>query len=72
MVANFYSTKKLVQGLGLPVEKIYCCKNSCMIYWGEDVDLTSCKCCNHPRFKNKRGLGKPNKNVPHNMMYYFP
>ena len=61
MVDNFYRTKKLVQGLGLPVEKIDCCKNSCVIYWGEDADLTSCKFCNHPRFKNKRDSGKPNK-----------
>ena len=72
MVDNFYRTKKLVQGLGLPVEKIDCCKNSCVIYWGEDADLTSCKFCNHPRFKNKRDSGKPNKYVPHKMMYYFP
>ena len=60
MVANFYRTKKLVQGLGLPIEKIDCCKNSCMIYYGEDVLLTSCKFCNHPRFKNK--CVKPGKN----------
>ena len=32
MVDNFYSTKKLVASLGLPVEKIHCCKNGCMIY----------------------------------------
>ena len=32
MVDNFYRTKKLVQGLGLPVEKIDCCKNSSVIY----------------------------------------
>ena len=72
MVANFYRTKKLAQGLGLPIEKIDCYKYSCMIYCDEDVDLTSCKFCYHPRFKNKRGSGKPNKNVAHKMMYYFP
>ena len=71
MVANSYRTKKLVQGLALPVEKIDCCKNSCMIYWGEDILLTSCKFCNHPRFKNKRGSRKPNNNVSHKIMYYF-
>ena len=42
-----------------------------MMYWGEDADLTSCKFCNHPRFKNKRDSGKPNKYVPHKMIYYF-
>ena len=55
MIHNFYRTKKLVQGLGLPVEKIDCCNNNCMIYWGDDSALTSCKFCNHPRFKRKRG-----------------
>ena len=54
MVANFYRTKKLVQGLDLLVEKIYYCKNSCMIYWGEDVLLTSCKFRNHPRLKETK------------------
>ena len=48
MVANFYRTKKLAQGLGLPVEKIDCYKYSCMIYCDEAVDLTSCKFSNHP------------------------
>ena len=48
MIANFYITKKLELRLGLSVEKIDCCKNSSMIYWGEDVLPTSCKFCNHP------------------------
>ena len=48
MIDNFYRTKKLVQGLGLPVEKIDRCNNNCMIYWGDDNALTSCKFCNHP------------------------
>ena len=75
MVDNFYRTKKLVQGLSLPVEKINCCNNNCMIYWGDDSSLTSCKFCNHPLFKRKRELGKhkkiKNKNVPFKRMYYF-
>ena len=29
---SFYSIKKLMQGLGFPVEKIHCCTNGCMIY----------------------------------------
>ena len=61
MIDNFYRTKKLVQGLGLPVEKIDCCNNNCMIYWGDDSALTSCKFCNHPRFKRKRGSYKHKK-----------
>ena len=48
---NFYSTKRLVRGLGLPVEKIHCCNNGCMFFWGEDSDLTICKICGHQRYK---------------------
>ncbi|XP_058009704.1 uncharacterized protein LOC131183255 [Hevea brasiliensis] len=33
MTKNFYSTKKLVQALGLPVEKIYCCANGYATAW---------------------------------------
>ena len=32
MADNFYNTKKLVQALGLSVEKIHCYNNGCMIY----------------------------------------
>ena len=31
---NFYSTKKMLRGMGLPVAKIDCYNNRCMIYWG--------------------------------------
>ena len=72
MIDNFYRTKKLVQGLGLPVEKIDCCNNNCMIYWGDDSALTSCKFCNHPRFKRKRGSEKHKKDVSFKRMYNFP
>ena len=70
---SFYSTKKLVRGLGLPVQKIDCCENNCMLYWGEDCDLTCCKFCGHPRFKRqRRGSSKYKKGIPYKRMYYFP
>ena len=73
MIDSFYSTKKLVQGLGLHVEKIHCCINGCMIYWGEDSELASCKFCHHPRFRRPmRGSHKQKTNVPYKKMYYFP
>ncbi|KAL0347690.1 UNVERIFIED_CONTAM: hypothetical protein Scaly_1785000 [Sesamum calycinum] len=40
---DYYSTKKLVKDLGLPVEKIHACKNGFMLYWKDDVDLEYCK-----------------------------
>ncbi|KAK4393991.1 hypothetical protein Sango_1869900 [Sesamum angolense] len=47
---DYYSTKKLVKNLGLPVEKIHACKNGCMLYWKDDVDLEYCKFCGDGRF----------------------
>ncbi|XP_019172859.1 PREDICTED: uncharacterized protein LOC109168299 [Ipomoea nil] len=38
---NFYETKRLLRGMGLPVQKIDCCKNNCMIYWESDIDMTT-------------------------------
>ncbi|KAL0300478.1 UNVERIFIED_CONTAM: hypothetical protein Sangu_3118900 [Sesamum angustifolium] len=36
---DYYSSKKLVMDLGLPVEKIDACKNGCMLYWKDDINL---------------------------------
>ena len=58
MPKNFYETKKLVQGLGLPVEVIHCCLNGCMIYWGDDVELLNCKFFGELRYKT---IGKSRK-----------
>ena len=51
MVDSFYEMKNLLGSLGLAVEKIDCCRLGCMIFWGDDVELMSCKFCNHSRFK---------------------
>ncbi|XP_055962306.1 uncharacterized protein LOC130015687 [Mercurialis annua] len=51
LAKNSYNIKKLVGGLGLPVEVIDCCKNMCMIYWGGDAGLTVCKVCGHDMWK---------------------
>ena len=40
MTNSFYQTKKLIKGIGLPVYKIHTCLNGCMIYWGDDSELT--------------------------------
>ncbi|KAL0287116.1 UNVERIFIED_CONTAM: hypothetical protein Sangu_2706400 [Sesamum angustifolium] len=52
---DYYSTKKLVKDLGLPVEKIHACKNYCMLYWKDDVDLEYYKFCGDGRYKPARG-----------------
>ncbi|WCJ43095.1 hypothetical protein M5689_023857 [Euphorbia peplus] len=69
---DFYGTKKLVHSLGLPVEKIDCCKHGCMIYWGVDIDLNSCKFCGHLRFKHQTGASSRKSKISFKQMYYFP
>ncbi|KAM3303419.1 hypothetical protein P3S67_014449 [Capsicum chacoense] len=72
MIDSFYSTKKLMRGLGLPVEKIDCCKNGCTLYWREDSELFNCKFCSYPRFKrSKHQRSKKKTNISYKKMYYF-
>ncbi|KAJ8764170.1 hypothetical protein K2173_005090 [Erythroxylum novogranatense] len=71
MVDNFYNMKKLIRGLGLPVQKIDCCRLGCMLYWGDDVNLDECKFCGQSRFKPRKRAMKQ-KLVPWKRMYYFP
>ncbi|KAE8732724.1 hypothetical protein F3Y22_tig00001777pilonHSYRG00014 [Hibiscus syriacus] len=40
MPKNIYETKKLVRDMDLLVQKIHCCINGCMIYWGSDFELS--------------------------------
>lgn len=54
MIDSFYSTKKLMRGLGMPVEKIDYCKNGCMIYWREDSELENFKFFSQPRFMRSK------------------
>ncbi|XP_073133532.1 uncharacterized protein [Henckelia pumila] len=72
MTESFYSTKKLIRGLGLPIDKIDCCNNNCMIYWRDDSELQECRFCTHPRFKPSSYRGVKKKKVPWKRMYYFP
>ncbi|XP_050213117.1 uncharacterized protein LOC126664651 [Mercurialis annua] len=68
MPKNFAEIKKMVRGLGLPVEVIDCCFRNCMIYWGSDAELTRCKICDHERWKSPP---KIKVNVPYRKMFYF-
>ncbi|XP_050207513.1 uncharacterized protein LOC126656931 [Mercurialis annua] len=74
MPTNFAKIKKLVKGLGLPVEVIDYCFYNCMICWGEDEGLTHCKVCNYVRWKpvTHGKSAKRKANVPYSKMFYFP
>ncbi|KAL0310133.1 UNVERIFIED_CONTAM: hypothetical protein Scaly_2956500 [Sesamum calycinum] len=62
---DYYNTKKLVKDLGLPVEKIHACKNGCMLYWKDDIDLEYCKFCGDGRYKPARGRDPHRKRSPY-------
>lgn len=63
---NFYDTKKSLEKLSLPKERIDVCKNHCMIFYKQDKELTQCKHCKVSRYKSDR-----NK-VPNLVMTYMP
>ncbi|XP_057779781.1 uncharacterized protein LOC130998378 [Salvia miltiorrhiza] len=71
---NFYSTKKLLSGMGLPVEKIDCCRNNCMLFWGEDSEDIECKHCNEPRYQQSDTSSASSSRtlVVVKKMFYFP
>ncbi|KAL0318216.1 UNVERIFIED_CONTAM: hypothetical protein Scaly_2853800 [Sesamum calycinum] len=62
---DYYSTKKLVKNLGLPVEKIHACKNGCILYWNDNVDLEYCKFCGDARYKPSRERDLYQKKSPY-------
>ncbi|XP_057809998.1 uncharacterized protein LOC131024507 [Salvia miltiorrhiza] len=71
---DFYSMKKLLHGMGLPVVEIDCCISNCMIYWREDIELVRCKVCGQHRFKsnNRESSSQQKKQVAFKKMLYFP
>ncbi|KAL0288295.1 UNVERIFIED_CONTAM: hypothetical protein Sradi_7100900 [Sesamum radiatum] len=52
---DYYSTKKLIRELELPVEKIDACKAGCMLVWKDDQHLEFYKFCGHARYKPIKG-----------------
>ncbi|KAJ0799914.1 putative Transposase-associated domain-containing protein [Helianthus annuus] len=63
---NFYETKKSLEKLSLPYERIDVCINHCMLFYKQDKTLTQCKYCKESRYKSDR-----NK-VPNLVMSYMP
>ncbi|XP_056163103.1 uncharacterized protein LOC130136788 [Syzygium oleosum] len=72
MPSDFYDMKKLVDNLGLPVERIDICSRGCMLYWRDDENAESCKFCSQPRYKINRRHGRNQKRRPCKQMFYLP
>ena len=69
---DFYRTKKLVSKLGLTAEKIDCCINGCMLYYGEQSEDKQCKFCGAGRYKPRSRADSKHKEVPMKRMHYLP
>jgi hypothetical protein len=64
---SVYEAKKIICPLGIEVEKIHACKNSCVLFRGDFADLDKCPKCGCDRYKRKKDGGDDNAddgNVP--------
>jgi hypothetical protein len=44
---SIYEAKKIICPLGIEVEKIHACKNSCVLFCGDYADLDKCLKCGY-------------------------
>ncbi|KAL0292625.1 UNVERIFIED_CONTAM: hypothetical protein Sangu_2528300 [Sesamum angustifolium] len=54
------------------MEKIDTCKNGCMLYWKDDINLDYCKFCGEATYKPKRERNPNRKKTPHAVLRYLP
>ncbi|KAL0395440.1 UNVERIFIED_CONTAM: hypothetical protein Slati_4510200 [Sesamum latifolium] len=59
---------KLMKDLDLPGEKIDACKNGCMLYWKDDINLDYCKFCGEARYKSIRERNPNRMKTPYAML----
>jgi hypothetical protein len=52
---SVYEAKKIICPLGIEVEKIHACKNSCVLFRGDYADLDKFPKCGYDRYKRKKG-----------------
>ena len=54
MPDSFYKAKRIVCPLGMEVQRIHACKNDCILYRGDYINLRECPGCKFPRFKVRK------------------
>jgi hypothetical protein len=57
---SVYEAKKIICPLEIEVEKIYGCKNSCVLFHGDYADLDKFPKCGYDRYKRKKDGGDDN------------
>lgn len=66
MAKDFYHSKKLIEGLGMPYVKIDVCKNNCMMFYKDNLHKEKCDFCGISRYEE--GQNK----VPRKILQYLP
>ncbi|KAL2227815.1 UNVERIFIED_CONTAM: hypothetical protein Sindi_2140200 [Sesamum indicum] len=69
---DYYSMKKLIRDLGLLVEKIDACKNDCMLYWKDYIDVNHYKFCEEVRYKQTRERNPNRMKTPYAIFRLAP
>ncbi|KAL0401779.1 UNVERIFIED_CONTAM: hypothetical protein Slati_4207800 [Sesamum latifolium] len=69
---DYYNTKKLIKDLSELMEKIDACRNDCMLYWKDDIDLDYCKLCRKARYQPTRERNPNRKKTPYAILRYLP
>jgi hypothetical protein len=54
IVESVYEAKKIIYPLGIEIAKIHACKNSCVLFHGDYLDLHKCPKCGYDRYKRKK------------------
>jgi len=69
-----YDAKKIICPMGLEVEKIHACKNDCILFRGDNADLTECPECGASRYKRRKDGGddKRKNGASRKVAWYFP
>jgi hypothetical protein len=49
IVESVYEAKKIICAMGIEAEKIFACKNSCVLFRGDYADLDNCSKCGYDR-----------------------
>ena len=63
---DFYQSKKLLEGLGMPYVKIDVCKNNCMLYYKDNKHKEKCDFCGTSHYE------KGQKKIPRKVLRYLP
>ena len=63
---DFYQSKKLLEGLGMPYQKIDVCYNNCMLYYKDNISKGKCDVYSTSRYE------EGHDRVPRKVLCYLP